>query len=556
MKKRTTRTRGKGEKKYMQNMLPARIVLAGMLGWAAAAKAEVLALNPAQDASVKWGYGGRIDDKGVVGNNDGNRWKFYIQFDLPGGTAGGITNASLDLVVRDSVSRQLDVVLLTNETIDAWDEATITFATAPGSVDANVDQNYSATSYDLADTALLLDNETVGEAVDVTHHFDLSSSVALLNTDTDNKLTFVVSGAQTSTAQPSFYFSEVAGKEPVLNLEYTPDPTIGFAVLEPDADIDIRSADLATNGYDRTVLWVQNNGDPSVNRAAKAYIRYKLPPDFGEAASATFTIIRNNVGPWAWTYEVSGMDDGIPNEADWSSANGNGVGTTWNNAPANITTSAYQFTNATLLGTFQVAKAADGGVAGDSWSISGADLVDFLNGDSNGYVTLMIGRSGLSSSSEGFASQSNETYGPPTLSIYYVKVDPYLGWIGQYPAVGSATNKTDNPDGDSLDNLSEWGLGGDPANPLDVGHVPVSGTIDIGGTNWFEYVYAKRNNADALGLSYSVEQNTDLAIGSWKTNAVDVLGSGTLDSEFDTVTNRVQTDVEDRQFLKLLIKSN
>ncbi len=198
--------------------------------------------------------------------------------------------------------------------------------------------------------------------------------------------------------------------------------------LSPHADIDIRSADLADNGYNRDTLLVGNGGtDPSTTRSYKAYVRYKLPALApGESiVGATFTIIRSNMGAWNWTYEVSGMDDGIANETDWVEANGAG-GTTWNNAPANITTSAYQFSDSSVVGTFQVANTANGGFAGDSHSVTGTNLLNFINDDSNGYVTLMIGRIGASSSSDQFASRTHSIYAAPSLEleIEYTPVPP------------------------------------------------------------------------------------------------------------------------------------
>ena len=133
---------------------------------------------------------------------------------------------------------------------------------------------------------------------------------------------------------------------------------------------------------------------------------------------------------------------------------------------------------------------------------------------------------------------------------------PYDTWISQYAAgAGSETNKTDNPDGDSLSNVYEWGLGGDPTNGADIGHVPTHGTVEDGGTNWFEYVYAQRNDAGALGLDYYLELTSDLVVGSWVSNNY-VVGTGTLDGDFDAVTNRVSTDSEDAQFVRLIIESN
>jgi len=202
--------------------------------------------------------------------------------------------------------------------------------------------------------------------------------------------------------------------------------------LVPDADIDIRSKDLADTGYNRETLWLVNaNADPSATRCGKAYIRYELPIlGTGESiVGATFTIIRSNIGSWNWTYEVSGMDDGIANETNWVEANGAG-GTTWNNAPANITTSAYQFSDSSVVGTFQVANAANGGANGDSHSITGTDLLNFINADNNGFVTLMIGRTGVSTSSEQFASRSNGTYAAPTLTLDIIPEPATLGLLG------------------------------------------------------------------------------------------------------------------------------
>ncbi len=131
----------------------------------------------------------------------------------------------------------------------------------------------------------------------------------------------------------------------------------------------------------------------------------------------------------------------------------------------------------------------------------------------------------------------------------------YMAWISKY-SVGSETNMEDNPDADSLNNLYEWGLGGDPTNSFDVGHVPTYGIIKSGGTNWFEFVHAKRTDADHIGLTYHLEQNTNLADGVWTNANYEVVGTSVLDTKFDIVTNRVSTDVEASQFLKLIIEPN
>ncbi|MEA2067581.1 MAG: hypothetical protein U9P12_00135 [Verrucomicrobiota bacterium] len=134
-------------------------------------------------------------------------------------------------------------------------------------------------------------------------------------------------------------------------------------------------------------------------------------------------------------------------------------------------------------------------------------------------------------------------------------IPPYTLWASQYPSMGSQTNQTDNPDGDGLNNLYEWGLGGDPTNSVDIGHVPTFGIVEDGGSKFLEYIHAKRNDSDDLGLDYHLDLNTDLVYGNWVSNNYEV-GIGTLDSEFDAVTNRIPTDTEDAQFIKLMIESN
>ena len=382
--------------------------------------------------------------------------------------------------------------------------------------------------------------------------------VDFLNADSNGFVTLMIGRTSQSSSSDGWASSEhgtYAG--PSLELEYAPDISNPVVSLLPDADADIRSSSLATNGYNRTTLSIVNNGSDTVAFTnAKAYVRFKLPSNFDSAITASFTLTRSVLGAWAPIYHVSVLNDGVSNETDWVEQNGPD-GMTWNNAPGNMTNSAYEFMDSVEVGSFQVNKATAGGYVGDSYTVSGAGLVDALNADSNGYVTLMIGREGASTSSDGWASSEHPTNSwAPVLALKYASVPAYEAWISQYLGVGALTNMTDNPDGDVLDNLSEFALGGNPDDPADIGHVPTTGIVEEGGTNWFKYVYAKRINADTEGLTYSVEQSTDLVVPSWVNANYEVVDTGTLDTEFSTVTNRMPTDVEDKQFLKLIIKSN
>ncbi len=538
------------------------------------AEAVTVVLDPEADIDIRSmdladnGYNRNVMVIGQNGDPSVNRaYKAYVRFQLPAdfGTATSATFTMTRAVVgawgwNYEVNGMDDGIA---------DESTYSTAngTGVGTTWNNAPANDTSSPYLFSDSSVvgtfLTLNAAGGGVAGDSWSISGPDLVNFLNGDSNGFVTLMIGRDGVSTSMDQWAAYEWSGgtgtgySGPKLELEYAPDETNPVVSLLPDADADIRSAGLADIGYDRTTLSVINEGsDPAVVTNAKAYVRFKLPSGFDTALTASFTLTRTVVGAWAPTYNVSVLDDGVSNETDWIELDGEG-GMSWNNAPGNMTNSAYEFATSTVVGTFQVNKASAGGHVGDNYTVSGANLISALNEDSNGYVTFMIGRDGTSTSSDFWASREHPTNSwAPMLTLKYAGVPAYQAWISQYPGVGAATNLTDNPDGDALDNLAEFALGGNPDDPVDRGHVPVSGTVEVGGSNWFGYVYAKRKNAEAKGLTYSVEQNTDLVYGIWTTNVVEVLGSGTLDSEFDTVTNRVSADVEDRQFLKLVIESN
>lgn len=186
--------------------------------------------------------------------------------------------------------------------------------------------------------------------------------------------------------------------------------------LIPDADADIRSS-VPTDGFNRTVLVVGGNANMH-----KTYVRFELPSDFGTATSATFTVVRALARPSGYSTQVWGLDDGVAGEANWVEANGAG-GASWNSAPGNDTTSFSNFNDAAVLGNFTTVGTGSGGAAGDSYSVSGAPLVSFLNADSNGFVTLMLAYTSSTSTNEQFAAQTGSgtatPYDGPRLTLEY-----------------------------------------------------------------------------------------------------------------------------------------
>jgi hypothetical protein len=129
----------------------------------------------------------------------------------------------------------------------------------------------------------------------------------------------------------------------------------------------------------------------------------------------------------------------------------------------------------------------------------------------------------------------------------------YAEWLAGYPGVGSETGLSDNPDGDALDNLAEYALGGNPDNAADIGIASV--VQDEGG--WFYFVHAQRKYAAERGLVYDVVKDVDLVYGDFTNTNVEVVGTNTsYVVGFDAVTNRVPSDALDQQFLKLEIEAN
>ena len=125
-------------------------------------------------------------------------------------------------------------------------------------------------------------------------------------------------------------------------------------------------------------------------------------------------------------------------------------------------------------------------------------------------------------------------------------VDAYSAWAGQWgPDIGGDAEDFDS---DGLDNLNEYGLGGNPVSGVkDLAVLP---SLRAAGGE-LNYVHVQRN--DDPSLSYTVETSTNLVTGSF-TNRGYVIRGTNLASEgaFDTVTNLVPT-TENELFIRLIV---
>jgi len=98
----------------------------------------------------------------------------------------------------------------------------------------------------------------------------------------------------------------------------------------------------------------------------------------------------------------------------------NDVGLTWAAAPGNDTAShtGTDLASTTLLGTFSIVGA---GTVGNTVSVAGQPLVDFLNADTNDYATFIAVRTTQGDTTDtivhGFASEDHATAAAPTLTV-------------------------------------------------------------------------------------------------------------------------------------------
>ncbi len=195
--------------------------------------------------------------------------------------------------------------------------------------------------------------------------------------------------------------------------------------------------------------------------------------------------------------------------------------------------------------TWPVSKVLDAGKAGYSDMIvttDGTILCVYESGDDIYAEDISLVRFEIEWVESGF---SPRTTGTPS---------PYQVWATAYLLTDSAAALAANPDGDLLDNLGEYALGGDPTNGSDMGYLPRSEIVQDGGNDWFQYVYYARSDASDRGLGYLLETSSNLVSGVWKTNSIVPYGIGVVDSDFVSVTNRLATFPQDEQFMRLHIQ--
>jgi hypothetical protein len=143
------------------------------------------------------------------------------------------------------------------------------------------------------------------------------------------------------------------------------------------------------------------------------------------------------------------------------------------------------------------------------------------------------------------------------LPIYAMAENSYAQWAIDNSLIGDDALSSADPDVDGMDNLLEYALGGNPSTNDAAAKLPVFGIQNVGGTNWFGYVYTRRLDAAARGLDYGVIVNdSDLVLGSWTNIGTSAeFSAGPIDADFESVTNVLST-TESKKFVSLEVIEN
>lgn len=111
-------------------------------------------------------------------------------------------------------------------------------------------------------------------------------------------------------------------------------------------------------------------------------------------------------------------------------------------------------------------------------------------------------------------------------------------------------------DGGDRPTFYEYACGGVPTNTASSGYPMTADLLQESGTNWLEVVHAHRRNLEG-NLSYVLETSSNLLPNDWKIgSAIKLPMTGTLDAEYEAVTNRIDTTGKTNEFIRLRIEQN
>jgi hypothetical protein len=147
---------------------------------------------------------------------------------------------------------------------------------------------------------------------------------------------------------------------------------------------------------------------------------------------------------------------------------------------------------------------------------------------------------------DGVADLEEVRAGTPILEL---ELGDYDTWAGNF-AKADLSDPTADFDGDGVENLMEYALGGSPINADYASVLPVFQPLE----NDFYYVHNERT--DDSNLIYTVEMTTNLLSNGWNTNGLEFVGTAGFSNVWNVVTHKVSTLGKDRQFIRLKIEKD
>jgi|GEM_PF-850730 len=129
----------------------------------------------------------------------------------------------------------------------------------------------------------------------------------------------------------------------------------------------------------------------------------------------------------------------------------------------------------------------------------------------------------------------------------------YDQWIARHGLNGAAGDPAADLDADHRSNLVEYGIGGDPSQAASLESAQLRRN-ETGPLTEISYVYRRRRDAAARGLSYTVEHSDQLNDANWTSLGVSEVMVRTLDDDFESVTARILTEDKAQGFLRLRVR--
>jgi hypothetical protein len=124
----------------------------------------------------------------------------------------------------------------------------------------------------------------------------------------------------------------------------------------------------------------------------------------------------------------------------------------------------------------------------------------------------------------------------------------YENWGSSYGLSETDAEMSADPDGDGAKNLAEYGLGGNPTNATDSGTAYTNLLQPILLPDGIKFVYPKWKDSNERGLTYYLEGCDDLIANSWSNTGYSVIGTNSLDADFEAITNRIETTMSNRYY--------